>query len=478
MTKSSDRKLLRGGTILAVDPQFDAEFVGDILIEGKKIVDVAPSISVDEASTEIIDAGGKILTPGFVDTHRHLWQSPFRYCGADWLIAHYAKAMWGLAGPIYTPEDLYLSLRIGLADALNAGVTQVFDWNHNVNSPDHADETYRAHLNSGARVVFGYGQSSPVWADMLDPDIGASGKMPSQDLERVRKQYYNSNDGLLTLAMAARGPEVSPMNVVRAESQMAKELGLRSSVHIGNGALAQVRPIELMEREGLLDETYTWIHCNTISDREIGLIAESGGHASVAPEIECHMGHGDPAISRLLDVGVRPSLSVDTCTNVSGDLFAIMRATLSSVRAEANRRILDTGEMPTEVALSASDVLEFATLQGARANGLGHVTGSLTPGKEADIVIVDTKSPNLLPVSYAMGSLVMGANPGNVDTVLVQGRVVKQDGKLVGLDINHLRNRAEEVRDSLFERIGAQKGLWFPDIGTPINNKNYDALNN
>jgi 5-methylthioadenosine/S-adenosylhomocysteine deaminase len=464
---SASRTLLRGGTLLTLDrsgADRGGEFVGDLLIEGSRIESIAPRISVDPASCDVIDVAGKIVCPGFVDTHRHLWQSPFRYLGADWLIAHYAKAMWGMAGPIYTPQDLHDSILLGLRDALNAGVTQIFDWNHNVISPEHADATVAAHRESGARVIFGYGQGTPVWAEMLDPSIGTSRGMPSEDLRRVRSQYYASNESLLTLAMAARGPEVSPMNVVRAEAAQARDLGLRSSIHIGNGAWAHIRPVRMMHEAGLLGGDLTWVHCNTLSDEELAFIADSGGTASIAPELELHMGHGHPAISRLLKVGVRPSLSVDTCTNVSGDLFAIMRATLSVARGDSNAAIIDTGVMPTEVVLSTLDVLDFATLQGARANGLDHSTGTLTRGKKADIVVIDTNAPNLIPLNYAAGACVMGAHPGNVEMVFVDGRFAKRGGELVGVSTREMRRAAERLRDSLFGRIGAKVGRWFPQL--------------
>ena len=462
--QSFQRILLKGATVLTAEKGGSEERECDVLIEGSKIAALAPDISVDAASCEVIDVTGHIVCPGFVDTHRHLWQSPFRYFGADWLIAHYAKAMWGMAGPVYTPDDLYVSIRIGLADALNAGVTQVFDWNHNIISPQHADATVRAHRNSGARVVFGYGQGTPVWAEMLDPKIGTSRGLPSDDLARVKLEYYSASENLLTLALAARGPEVSPMTVVAAESRQAQDLDLRSSIHIGNGAWADKMPVRMMHEAELIDERITWVHCNTLSDLELKLIADSGGTASVATELELHMGHGHPAVARLLKVGVRPSLSVDTCTNVSGDLFTIMRATLSAARGDSNREIIGTGVMPTEVVLSTADVLEFATLQGARANGLDVSTGSLAVGKEADIVVINTDAPNLIPLNYAPGAVVMGAHAGNVEMVLVGGRFVKRDFRLIDMDLAHLKRRAEALRDSLFERIGAKTGRWFPPL--------------
>ncbi|MBL5973677.1 MAG: 5-methylthioadenosine deaminase [Candidatus Leucobacter sulfamidivorax] len=462
---AAERTLLRGATIVAVDPNYPSEFVGDILIEGQVIKEIAPRIEVDPGAVRVVELEGRIITPGFVDTHRHIWQTPFRYAGADWTIVQYAVAMWGMAGPIYTPEDQYAALRLGLADALNAGVTQVYDWNHNVNTPDHADETVRAHRDSGARVVFGYGQGSPDWATFLDPEVGVSTPPPSDDIERILNQYYSSADQLTTLGLAARGPEVSPIEVVQLETAQARRLGLRQSIHIGNGSWAHIRPVRMMQNLGLLGEDITWIHGNGLYDEDLQLIADSGGKASCAPELESHMAHGPVAIRRFLDRGVRPSLSVDTCTNVSGDMFAIMRAALAMTRADYQNAEIAEGRDPSSAALKTSDVIEFATLRGAESNGLDQITGTLTPGKQADLVVIDTNAPNLLPLNYAAGAVVMGAHPGNVEHVLVAGRFVKRDFELVGIDGAWLRREADAVRDRLFERVGATRGGWIPGLG-------------
>ncbi|MGE0773771.1 MAG: amidohydrolase family protein [Sphingomonadaceae bacterium] len=452
MTSKSGKILLRGGTVLTLEPG-DDPFVGDVLVESGKIAAIGPDIAADPASCEIVDAVGRIVFPGFVDTHRHLWQSPFRLAGADWLVPDYCGAMYRNAGPLYTPQDLGSALRIGLFDALNAGVTQVFDWNHNVNSPEHADATVAAHASTGARVIFGYGQSTPVWAVLLDPTIGTSNAMPSDDLERVRREHYASNSGLLRLAMAARGPEVSPMGIVIAEAEQAKRLGLRSSLHVGNGPLGTNGTIRKMRDAGILDSTFTFIHCNTLPTEELEMMTAAGCSASVSTELEQHMGHGHPAATRLLAAGIRPSLSVDTCTNVSGDLFAVMRATLSAVRGDANAEVLKSGGMPDKVALSAREILEFATIEGARANGTAACCGTLAVGKDADIAVISTDAPNLLPLTNPYGAVVMGAHPGNIETVLVAGAFVKRNFELVAISIADLRREAEALQTSLGERI-------------------------
>jgi len=456
------RTLLRGGTIVPVQSDLPAEFIGDLLIEDDKIAAIAPALDVSEDYAEVIDMTDHILVPGFADTHRHLWQSIFRYAGTDWILADYANAMWGILGPVFEPEDTYLSLRVGLAEALNAGVTQIYDWNHNINSPEHADASVAAHWDSGARVILGYGQSSQTWAQILDPAIGASIEPPSQDIYRLRDRYYSSDNQLITLGLAARGPECSPMSIVADEAKLAADLGLRSCVHVGNGSWGHMGPIRMMLDAGCEGSTVTWVHCNSVSDAEFDLIRDTGGSVSSATELEQHMGHGHPAIERCLTRGIRPALSVDTCVNVSGDLFSIMRAALSSVRGDVHQRRIEEGTDSDRVPATTLDVLEFGTLSGAKANGLGDVTGSLEVGKQADIVAIDCIAPNLMPMTYAAGSVVMGAHPGNVAAVIVAGQFVKRDGKLVGLDLRDLAGKATAARDRLFTRVGAHTGGWMP----------------
>jgi len=430
----------------------EAEFVGDLLIEDELIAAVESEIDVDPADCEVIDVSGKIVIPGLVDTHRHTWQAPLRFAGADWTIAQYAQAMWRHYGPAYTPEDTYVAHRLGILEAVDSGITQLLDWNHNLIDPDHTDEVIRAHRESRARVILGYGQSAAIWSEMLDRQDHKTVSPPSDHIRELREQVYVSDDQRLRLMMAARGPEISVPEVVDAEWLLARELGLRISVHVGNGGWAAIRPIEMLQRMGLLWPEVTYIHCNSLTDHEIRLIGESGATASCSVEEESHMGHGPPAVERLLDVGVRPSLSIDTCSNVSGSMFALMRAALASVRGAANQRRLDEGIDPTSVDLSVVDVLELATLQGARANGLDAATGSLSPGKQADVVVLNCDAPGMFPINYAAGAAVMGGEVSRVETVIVGGEVLKRDGALVGVDLVALRREAEACRDRLYAR--------------------------
>lgn len=441
------RRLLKGGTVVPVDPAFPAQFTGDVLVEGNRIAAVAPRIDVDPAGAEIVDVSGCIVAPGFVDTHRHTWQSLLRHLGADWAIADYGPAVFGRYGPRYTPDDMYVALRLGLAEALDAGITQVFDWNHNLNTPDHADETVRAHRDSGARVVLGYGQSSADWHRTYGTDAAHP---PSEDIHRLREGPYAADTGLTTLAMAARGPEKASAEVAAAEWRQARDLGLRISVHVGNGIRAASKPVRQLHDQGLLGPDTTYVHCSSTTDAELALIAGSGGTASCAPAIESAMGHGHPAIGRLMAAGVVPSLSVDTCVTTGGDLFGVMRVALAATRAAANGAMLARGQAVAAVTLRAAEVLSMATHEGARANGTDRISGTLTPGKDADIVVVRAAgAPNLTPLNDAVAALVTAAHPGNVDSVYVAGTAVKRDGRLLGADLPGLYAAAWAARDRI-----------------------------
>ncbi len=386
----------------------------------------------------MIDVTGSIVMPGLVDTHRHTWQSLLRYAGADWSIPQYGEHMFGRFGPRFTPEDMYLGIRLGLAEALDAGITQVLDWNHNLLTREHVEQSLRAHRESGMRIVFGYGENSEAWLSTYDPDSGIDGARSYPDgVRRVRDEL--GDGGLVTLAIAPRGPEKSPMEVVAAHWALARDLGVRISVHVGNGPNGRQRAVAKLEDAGLLGGDTTYIHCNTLADDELRMIAGSGGSASVAPVVEANMGHGPLALGRLLAVGVRPGLSVDTCVNAAGDLFGALRGAVAITRAQAHEAALEHGEWVDSIALPVREALLLATRDGAAANGLP-ATGTLAPGQRADVVVLSTDRPNLVPATSPVGAIVMGAHPGNVDSVWVDGRALKRNGELLMPDYGELRS--------------------------------------
>ena len=450
-----NRTLIRKATILSLDPGVGDFHTGDLLIENDRIAAVAPSLNVDDA--EVIDAGGMIALPGFIDSHRHTWQSLLRSTAADWTLAQYFSGIRGVMGKTYTPADMYIANYLGALEALDAGITTLYDWSHNNNTPDHADEAVRALKDSGIRAVYGYGNASDEWVPVS--------KLPSNfaDVERVRRTHFASDDQLVTMAFAARGPQFTTLDITEQDFRRSRALGLRLTVHVGDGLWGMSEPIVQLESRGLLGDDVTYVHCNTLSGRDFRLIGESGGTASLSPEVELQMGHGFPATMKLLAVGVRPSLSIDIVTSIGGDMFSCMRALLTGTRAVVNGEALRQGRIVDPLPLTTRDVLEFATVQGARACGLAGKTGSLTPGLQADVILVDTNSLNLFPLNNAYSAIVEAAHVGNVDSVFVAGKVRKRNGKLLGIDVKVLRAKVDAARDSLFARAGVPaNGSWLP----------------
>lgn len=433
---SSQRKLLTGGWVVSMDPALGDLRQGDLLIEGDRIAAVGPRIEVADA--EVVDAREMIVLPGFVDTHRHTWQTCVRHRYADIDPQIYFAEMLGRKGAAYRPEDVYVATLLGAVSALDSGITTMLDWSHVQNSPEHADAAILGLRDAGIRGVFAHGWpllDGAAW--MFDSNLGHP-----QDIRRLRTQYFASDDQLLTLAMAARGPEMATREVWMGDLRLARELGLRSSIHMGAYARnGSVRAVAQMHDAGVLGEDLTFVHCCHCAMDEIAMMADAGVSASLGVHCELNaQGIGDVPFDRLLAAGIRPSLSGDTETKCAGDMFTQMRHAFAYYRSwmgGGHSRVKDA-----PATLSMRDVLEFATLAGARATGLNRKVGSLTPGKQADIVLLRANDLNLTPVSDAVGAVVLAAHPGNVDTVFVAGQAVKRGGAMVNVDLEKLRTRA------------------------------------
>lgn len=455
---SHSRLLIKGGTIISVDPTI-GDLVGDVLLERGKIVAVGPSI---EADAEVIDASSSIVMPGFVDTHRHTWQAPVRTIGSDWTLGQYFIGLHEGVSAYYRPQDTYAGILLGIAEALDAGITTLVDWSHNVDTPQHADAAVAALVESGSRAVFAHSGGARMWQC---PSVVPH----DRDILRIQAEYFSSDDQLVTLAFAARGPQFATAEVTLRDWDLVKEVGVPVTVHAGDGEWGKGRPIAWMRDRGMLADDMTVVHCNTLADDELEMLAEHGVAASVSADIETQMGHGWPATGRLLDVGIRPSLSIDVCSSNGGDMFHAMKTTVSTQRALDNAVEKNPGEQE-RIRLRCQDVIEFATIEGARAANLDHKTGSISIGKEADIILVRADSLAMTPLNNPSGAIVYAAHAGMVDTVLVNGRVVKRGGVLVDLDVARIRRLAVETRDYLFEQAqkgdrvpeAAAGGHWFP----------------
>jgi cytosine/adenosine deaminase-related metal-dependent hydrolase len=426
--------------VLSADPGIGELPRGDVLIEDARIAAVGADLSAVDA--RVVDASRRIVMPGLVDTHRHLWQSSLRQIAADWTLGQYVEHMLFGLGHRFTPEDVHVGTLLGAIEVLDAGITTVMDWAHIMRTPDHADAAVSGLRDSGVRAVFGYGNPHPPAAEWYRKDV-----------IRVAEEHFAA-DGLVTYAIASNGPEFGPFEDTIVDLELARQLGIRASLHLGVGLLGEKRAVTAMGRHDLLGPDLIYVHCNTCTDEELRLIAGTGGHVSISPRIEMQMGHGYPATGRLRAAGIEPSLSVDIVSGVGGSLFAEMRGTLEAERGWQNHLALARGENLAELPITTRDVVRMATIEGARTLGLEDRIGSLTPGKQADIILLDIDRPNLSLVNSLPAAVVLSDNQ-NVDTVFVAGQMVKAAGRLLGHDLRAVQERALRSRDHLLDDCAA-----------------------
>ena len=417
----ANRVLLKGGCVLSLDPEVGDFDTADVLIEGSRIAAVGPNLI---ASATTIDASNHIVMPGFIDTHRHMWQGALRNSLPNGLLGDYMRDILGVRA-FMRPADVRIGDLVSALGAINAGVTTVLDWSHIGNSPEHTDAAIDGLRASGIRAVYGFGSGAG----------GPANQYPT-DIRRLRKQHFSSADQLLTLALAG--------GMDAKEWAVARDVGAPISVHAG-GTLAGL--------EKALGPDVTYIHCNTFTEDAWKLVAASGGHVSIACPIEMEMGHGVPPIQQALDHGIRPSLSVDVETEMPGDMFTQMRSAFTLQRMLALNPPAGTTR-PRPALLTVRDVTEFGTIAGARANHLDRKVGTLTPGKDADIVMLRSDAINVMPLNDAYGAVVLAMDTSNVDTVFVAGKAVKQGGRFVGVDLGRIRREAEESRDYVVGKAG------------------------
>lgn len=444
------RTLLRAGHVISMDPDIGDLPRGDVLIEDGKIAAVRPEISAD---AEVLDMTGRIVIPGFVDTHRHTWEASIRGVAPDATLDDYFVDILDTFAPLYTPQDVYAANLAGALECLNAGITTLVDWSHINNTPEHPDAAIRALAETGIRAQYAYGSANTSLADYWFESKIA---IPGDDVRRIRDAYFTSDDSLLTMALATRGPGFCVNDVVTAEWGLARELDIPITVHVAMGRLAgRFGMVKQLHDLGLLGPDTTYIHCCHFSEEEWRMVADSGGTVSIAPQVETQMGHGWPPVMKAIEHGLRPSLSIDVVTTVPGDMFTQIRAAFGAERARVNAECWQADVPVPETMLTARRMLEIATLNGAHVAGLEDRTGSLTPGKRADVVAIDATALNVAPVHDAAAAVTLSADVSNVDTVIVDGVIRKRDGRLTA-DADRARRLVEESRDRLLAAKAAR----------------------
>jgi len=429
------RILLKGAIVLTLDRRIGDFAEADVLIEDGRIREIRPNIAVSENDTVAIDAAKRIVIPGFIDTHSHSYQGLLRSLLPNGLVdPDYNRDIQNNLTLVYQPADVYAGVLTTALAMIDMGTTAIVDISQIAHTPEHSDANISALQESGIRALFAYSRGA-----------GPGTRYP-QDIARLQRSYFSTKDQLLTLAL---GASVEP-----ATFRAARDAGVQAVLHIR----ANPEPLLALGRAGLLRPGDEFIHFAHMNEEAWRLIEETGGRLSLAPPLEMAMAHGMPAIQEALDRGIRPSLGSDHAATVAQDMFGIMRTTFNLQRLFILQRAR-RNEQSLPPLLTAREVLEFATIEGARCAGIDGKVGTLTPGKEADIVVLRADRMDIWPHNNAYGTVANLMNPSHVESVFIGGKVKKWRGNLVGVDVARVQRLAAESRDAVLRRGSFQPNL-------------------
>ncbi|OJY44692.1 amidohydrolase family protein [Pseudonocardia sp. 73-21] len=447
--------VLRGGTVLTVDERRSVLTGHDVLVVDDRIAAIGPRLAVPEGAVEI-DATGGIVMPGMIDTHRHMWQTAMRGYGADWTLTQYFVWYYLEWGRTFRPEDVYAGNLLSAIEAIDAGVTTTVDWSHGLQTTQHADAAVDALEAVPGRFVLAYGNiqdapanwtATPEFRDFVSRRTGG-GKLDLQ------------------LAFDVTGDPAFPE---KPAFEVARELGVPVTTHAGVWGATGDDGIRLMHDHGFMTPETVYVHAASLSADSYHRIAATGGSISVSTESEQSAGQGYPPTWAIRAHGIPVSLSMDTSVWWSGDLFSAMRSTLGADRSREHMKAHATGDTVTHASLRAEQVVEWATRGGARALGRETDLGSLEVGKKADVVLIkNDASPVMFPLLNPHGHVAFQAQRGDVHTVLVNGRIVKRDHKLVDVDLPAARTGVDRTVEHLRRSLGDEaweKGM-NPDVPT------------
>jgi cytosine/adenosine deaminase-related metal-dependent hydrolase len=423
--RTAQPTLYRGATIVTMDSADGGVLQGDLLVRDGRIAAVGGTIPADGAA--IIDAEGMILIPGLINSHIHLGQAIIRGLSSDHTLGQYFQVVVGRYSPKLTAEDLAASDYAGALEQLDNGTTTIFDWSREVLTPAHADAAIDAMRRAGIRAFLGY----------AIPGAAQGAEGVKADIKRVLAGPLAARDGRVRLAAGVRGPDSSSVEDVLSDFRFVQELGLLHQFHIGAWlyparrarGTAQLAADKLLTRQSIL------VHANSLDEDEYKLVADNGASIVITPEVEMMMGHGQPATGRVLRNGGRPGLGVDVVTGTGGDMFTQMRMAIAAQRLADNLAAESKKEPLKAVTLTTRQALAAATIDGARLMGIERETGSLTVGKRADIAMIRARGLATAPGHDPISTVVMQANASSVDTVMVDGEIIKRNGQFVGRDI-------------------------------------------
>jgi cytosine/adenosine deaminase-related metal-dependent hydrolase len=425
------RTLIRNAAIVSMDAAV-GDLTGDVLVEDDKIAAIAPRLNITDA--DALDATGFIVIPGLINAHMHTWQTGLRGVAANWTLLEYFRHVHAGLATVYRPADIGIASVVGALNQINCGTTTLVDWCHNNPTPAHTDAAIDGLIDSGIRAAFFHGSPKPDAKPGEKPFWEVP--HPRSEVERLLKHRLPANRGLVTLGLAILGPHYSTMEVALADFALAREFGLIASMHQGGGAAKTPDGWERLEAAGLLADNVNIVHGNNLTDEQLRKFVDLGMSFSITPENEMAQGHGHPITGRLRRLGSGPTLGVDLESVLSGDLFTVARIALAMQRAldnadyrAAHATIPDTSTVPVREALS------WVTTRGARMLRMEHLIGSLKPGKQADLVLIDARQINMHPVHDPLASVVMQTSLANIDSVMIAGRWNKRHGKLLYTDL-------------------------------------------
>ncbi len=446
--------VFRNGIVLQMDDAHTVIPDGDVLVVDGKIAQVGPNLTVPDGTAEISAQGG-ILMPGMIDTHRHMWQTAMRAYGADWTLTQYFVWYYLEHGMKFRPQDVAAGDLLSALDAVESGVTTSVDWSHGLRTPEHGEAALDALRSSPGRYVLAYGNiTAPPAQWTHDPAV-------RRIIERAR------DDSQMFGAQIAFDVPEDPSFPERAAFEAAKDLGVTVTTHAGVWGATNDAGVKEMYDAGVMEPGTIYVHCASLSDDSLAMIAATGGVASLATESETTCGQGYPPSNRIRQHGIQPSLSIDTSVWMSADMFSAMRATIGADRAMEHHTAHQKGETITHLKLRVEDVVDWATRGGAKALGKWDQIGSLEPGKLADVVLIkNDDSPTMVPIINPYGHVVYQAGRGDVHTVLVGGEPVKLEGKLVAGDLASVKSQIADTVEFLSGQLGEEtwRGGMFPDI--------------
>ena len=453
--------IIRNGTIISMDPEIGVLHNADILVRDDKLLSVGPNLEAP-AEAEEIDASNCIVMPGFIDTHRHIWQGAMRSVCADWSLLDYLRGIRMNAASAYNPDDMYAAQYHGALEALDSGVTTVADYCHNINTRDHAHEAIRGLQDAGLRSIWCYGFNTPPIENPAfksrDERVSFAGALA--------KQYFSDDTSLLTLGVAPEEVLFWGEGNTHGINQfgLAKELDARIFWHCNGACVEGGRPREvaMLEGMGLLNSSMTLVHMHSTDPDEWAMVANAGAGVSFTPDTEMQMGMGWPMTEVARAHGIPQGYGVDITSNNSADFYVCLRMALQQARCRESDRA--HGEQLTlGVPFSSAEALAWGTIDGARAIGMEERVGSLTPGKQADLQLL--RMDDLTTIGWDKsnpeGSVIMQGQARNVDTVMVSGRLMKRHGQILA-DTRHACSLLADANERVTREVNTRGGYLLP----------------